>query len=267
VEQLRKWISTQSAFCSEAGRERSSKQLEVKEKKMNKTLLCLVLLALASVTVVAQTVPGVITINGGREIVALHGSQSAQHVANPEAKPASPFFTDLDSPYACGIGWTVSDGSPENVEQGPASEFVSLKSGRVHSITVAAGFSVGNNDAIVILDKECGKEGKGDLPCGKIDQTNICKGHIKHMPNFGTNCTKTETIKCGSRATLKKGQHAWVYLQTGPTGTSADNSLLAWNQATGSHSMGDFLFLSDTGGVDTWQTPEVINTLGAFSVQ
>jgi hypothetical protein len=31
--------------------------------------------------------------------------------------------------------------------------------------------------------------------------------------------------------------------------------------------MGDFLFLSDTGGVDTWQTPEVINTLGAFSVQ
>ena len=87
------------------------------------------------------------------------------------------------------------------------------------------------------------------------------------MPNFGTNCTKTETIKCSSRATLKKGQHAWVYLQTGPTGTSADNSLLAWNQATGTHSMGDFLFLSDTGGVDTWQTPEVINTLGAFSVQ
>jgi hypothetical protein len=153
------WISTQSAFCSEFGSKRFSKQLEVKEKKMNKTLLCLALLALASVTAVAQTVPGVITINGGREIVALHSSQSAANVANPEAKPASHFFTDLDSPYACGIGWTVSDGSPENAEQGPASEFVSLKSGRVHSITVAAGFSAGNNDAIVILDKECGKEG------------------------------------------------------------------------------------------------------------
>ncbi len=232
---------------------------------MNKTLLCLALLVLASVTVVAQTVPGVIIINGGREIVALHSSQSAANVANPEAKPASHFFTDLDSPYVCGIGWTVSDGSPEDVEQGPASEFVSLKSGRVHSITVAAGFSVGNNDAIVILDKGCGKEGKGH-PCGKIDQANICKGHIKHMPNFGTNCTKTETIKCGSRATLKKGQHAWVYLQTGPTGTSTDNSILSWNQATGTHSMGDFLFLSDTGGVDTWGT-EGTNTLGAFSVQ
>ena len=80
---------------------------------MNKTLFCLALLVLAGVTVAAQTVPGVITINGGREIVALHSTQSAAHVANPESKPASPFFTDLDSPYAWGIGWTVSDGSPE----------------------------------------------------------------------------------------------------------------------------------------------------------
>ena len=232
---------------------------------MNKTLLCLALLVLASATVVAQTVPGVITINGGRQTVALHSSESAANVANPDAKPASPFFTDLDSPYNCSVGWTVSDGSPINQEQGPASEFVSLKSGRVHSLTVEAGFSAGIHTAIGILDKGCGKEGQGH-PCGKIDQTNICKAHIKHMPNFGTNCTKIETIKCGSRATLKKGQHAWVYLQTGPTGTSTDNTALAWYQATGTHSVGDFLFLSDTGGVDTWGT-EGTNTLGAFSVQ
>jgi len=59
---------------------------------MNKTLLCLALLAPASVTVVAQTVPGVITINGGRQTVALHSSQSAANVANPEAKPANPIL-------------------------------------------------------------------------------------------------------------------------------------------------------------------------------
>jgi hypothetical protein len=231
---------------------------------MKKTLFCLALLALASVTVVAQTVPGVITINGGRQTVAL-GAQSTAHVANPQ--PASPFFTDLDAPYNCSTGWTVSDGSPINAENGPASEFVSLKSGRVNSITVAVGFVTGNNTATVILDKECGREGNGDLPCGTIDKTNICKGTITNMPPFGQNCTQTETIKCGRNARLKKGQHAWVYIQTGPTGTSADNSWLAWNWATGSHSIGDLLPLTDVGGTDSWGTEQPNSNLGAFSVQ
>jgi hypothetical protein len=72
---------------------RDFQKLEVKEKKINKTLFCLALLVLAGVTVAAQTVPGVITINGGREIVALHSTQSAAHVANPEGvQTGKPFL-------------------------------------------------------------------------------------------------------------------------------------------------------------------------------
>jgi hypothetical protein len=53
------------------------------------------------------------------------------------------------------------------------NKIVSLRSGITMAIRVGVSLGVGSNDAIVILDNDC-----GGIPCGIIDKTNLCKGTI-----------------------------------------------------------------------------------------
>lgn len=193
----------------------------MKNTVLARTLLCLTVLALAGVTAVAQdSSTGVITINGGRTTVAMR--PQSQPAAQPYVpSPGKPFYNDLttgSSPYNCKIGYTVSDGSPINSENTPASRFMSGKSGTSSSITIAVGLTAGTNFARVTLDKDC-----AGVPCGTVDKTHICRGNIKNMPNFGSSCTTVEKLNC--KAKLTKGNLYWVYVE------SAANSADAWNLA------------------------------------
>lgn len=220
------------------------------KKAFARAILCVIVLALASVTLLAQTVPGVVTINGGKNTVALHVSK--QPATKKFFEPAGkPFYTDFvsgSSPYQCNVGYTVSDGAPINTEFTPASQFTSAKSGTTASIKVAVGFVTGTNGAIVILDKDC----KG-MPCGTVDKTHLCTAKISKLPTFGQSCTQVERLKCVTK--LAKGKNYWVYVQT------PANTWDAWNlanTATGNtaESTNDGTWALGSGG-----------SLGAFSVQ
>jgi hypothetical protein len=216
-----------------------------RRKSMKRMLLCAALLALASVTLVAQTVPGVVPINGGRETVALHSQQSTKPWIAPAAKP---FYSNLTSAYQCGVGQTLSDGSPVNTEFTQGGGFKSAKTGTTKSITVAIGFVTGTNAATVTLSKDC----KG-VPCSSPDgKPALCTGHIKNLPPFGTMCTVTTTFKC--KASLTKGKSYWLNAQT------LANSWDAWNW-NGAGATGGSLSQDD----GAWSTNG--GTQGAFSVQ
>jgi len=212
---------------------------------MKRMLLCAALLSLASVTLVAQTVPGVIPINGGRETVALHSQQSTTSWKAPAGKP---FYSNLTSAYQCGVGETLSDGSPVNQEWTQGNVFKSAKTGTTKTITVAIGFVTGTNAAIVTLDKDC--SGK---PCGKGDgKPALCTGNISNLPTFGQSCTVTTTFKC--KANLKKGKSYWLYAQT------QANSWDAWNWNGAGATTRAY-----TNDDATWTVDS--STQGAYSVQ
>jgi len=223
---------------------------------MRTTLLCLALLALVSVTMVAQTVPGTITINGGTGTVSLNApSKPATHGAAPRCSKTAFENTFSSTPYICNTGYTVSDGSPINTEYSPASEFKSKKSGLLSYITVAVGFVTGTNGAKVTLTKECGKEGS-DKPCGIDGKGGLCTATIKNLPNFGSSCTVTETFKCPGKKKLTKGKDYYVYVE------SLDNSWLAWNLSDAANNAGGVI----EGTNDVWGTESDPAQRAAFCV-
>jgi hypothetical protein len=216
-----------------------------------RTLLCLAVLALAGGTALAQdSSTGVITINGGRTTVAMR-PQSEPEAPLYIPSPGIPFYNDFtpgSSPYICSIGYTVSDGSPINVEQTPASQFMSRKTGTSSSITIAVGLSAGTNVDRVTLDKDC-----AGVPCGTVDKTHLCRGTIRNMPSFGTHCTTVEHLQC--TANLTKGNLYWVYVE------SSANSASAWNLAN--TAVGPTGLSTDDGA---W-TISSGRSLGAFAVR
>lgn len=177
------------------------------EMKMIRAILCAAVLASASVTLSAQTVPGFVTINGGKNTVALHvspPSETSTHVK----PPLVPFYSDFatgNTPYNCGQSYTVSElGSSVGAEVTPAAQFVPVRTGASASIKVAVGWLAGLDSAWVVLDNDC-----GGAPCG-VDSENLCHGNITNMPKFSTSCTAVETINC--KAQIVKGWKYWVYV-------------------------------------------------------
>jgi hypothetical protein len=204
---------------------------------MKKALtICSVLLVLASLAAFAEDNRGAVTINGGRNTVATRGHVQHTRIINPAVNP---FYDNIGTGgYNCCSGWTVSDGSPIGTEYTPANNFVSLKSGVVHSVSVGYGFVTGTNGGKVTLDKDC-----SGIPCGTIDKTNICRGSVSNLPTFGGSSSQVVTIKCKGKKKLKKGSTYWVYVET------PDNTWNAWNLSN-SASL-DFV----EGTNDVWGTP------------
>jgi hypothetical protein len=214
-----------------------------------KTLtICLALLALSFAAFAEDGASkGIITINGGKMTVAMHGSQ--QHNRAIKA-PANPFYNNIGSGYDSGEGWTISDGSPINTEYTLAGQITSLKSGTTKALVVGLGFVEGTNGAIIDMDKDC-----SNSPCGNPDGSkHICQAKLSGLPTFGSTGTTTVSGKC--KAKLKKGGLYWVYIQADA------NSWLAWNlNATGA-----------TGGQiegtnDVWGTYQSGATEGALEIK
>jgi hypothetical protein len=221
-----------------------------KKTAATRVLLCLAVLMFVGVTALAQDSKSTtITINGGRTTVSMKApSKMVNHAIKP---PASPFYDNIGSTgYQAGTGWTVSDGAPIGTEYTPGNQIVSLKSGRVHKISVGVGFVTGTNGGKVVLDKDC-----AGIPCGTIDKTHMCKGNISNLYVFGQSSTQTESIKCGKTVKLKKGKPYWVYIQ------SLDNSWLAWNFSTSA--LGGLIEGTD----DVWGAPSSGQPVGALTIK
>lgn len=223
------------------------------EMKLVRAILCVAVLASASATLLAQTVPGVVTINGGKNTVALHGSSSA---TNQDAGPdLAPFFSDFQTgadPYNCDSGWTASEaGSPVGSELTPASQFVSARTGATSVITVAVSWVAGANGARVTLDSDC-----AGVPCG-VDSRYLCRGNITHLPTFGSSCTQVEKLKC--RTQLARGRKYWVYVEAP---MPPNNTWDVWNLAN--VAVGNVAISTNDLG---WALEPPNSPLGAFSVQ
>jgi hypothetical protein len=209
-----------------------------------RALLCLAVLTLVGVTALAEdNSKSTITINGGKSTVFM-GAPSQRAAVKPCTK--GKFYDNI-----CGgsvtnsSGWTVSNGSPINTEYTPANQIIALKSGTTTKVGVTVGFVTGTNGAKVILDKDC-----NNIPCGKIDKTNLCAGKITNLFNFGSQYT-VETFKCAAK--LTKGKAYWVYVR------SDANSWLAWNTSAA------------TGGLiegtnDVWGSYESGASVGGLAI-
>jgi hypothetical protein len=219
----------------------------VKNSVLARTLLGLAVLTLIGVTALAEDSKSTITINGGRTTVIM---KAPAHLVNPPLKPTPhPFYDNIGTAgYTEGVGYTVSDGSPIDTEYTPGMGIVSLKSGTTKKISVGLGFVTGTNGAIVVLDKDC----KG-IPCGKIDQTNLCKGKVKNLPTFGSTSTTVVSFKCA--VPLKKGKTYWVYVE------SLSNSWLAWNLSLSA--LGEVI----EGTNDVWGTPSSGASVSALTIK
>lgn len=222
----------------------------MRETMFVRSLLGLAVLTLLAATALAQDNKSVITINGGKTVVMM---KAPSPVVNHKNKPpclAAGFYDNYQPAgctYQAGIGWTISDGAPLNIEYTPANQIVSLKTGFTKLIKVGVTFVAGQDAAIVILDKDC-----NGGPCGIIDKTYLCRGLIKGMPNFGTTNTILETIKCGAQ--LVKHRPYWVYIQSFP------DSDLAWNYSN--LALGGFV----EGTNDVWGGPLNAQPVGALQI-
>ena len=215
-----------------------------------RTLLGLAVLMLVGATALAQDNNSIITINGGTTAVMMKApSLVVNHKNKPPCLAAG--FYDNYQPAGCsyrtGIGWEASDGLVGFPEATPGNKIVSLKSGITMAIRVGVSLGVGSNDAIVILDNDC-----GGIPCGIIDKTNICKGTIQGLPKFGKSNVVMESFRCVAQ--LVKGKAYWVYIQ------SLANSQVVWNFSQGA--VGGFVY----GNNDVWQPPVSGQPVGALQI-
>jgi len=218
---------------------------------VKKTLLvCLALLVFASLSATAQDSGSrTITINGGKNSVYMGTIQPPQGV-----KPivCVGFHDNIcGHGYVAKIGWTVSDGSPNNFEWSPANQFKSKKSGTTKKITVGLGFIQGTDSTLIELIEDCDNK-----PCTNPDglpkSKQLCHGTVKNMPAFGTTGTTVVSFKCVAK--LTKGKNYWVLMQ------SPANSWLAWN--TSDAELGHGYFGENDKWVDAGTQP-----MGALTIQ
>lgn len=217
-------------------------------KTVTRLSLCLVL-ALACATALAATKEGIVTINGGKQTVAMQHNSNFNPVVrrDPALKTIySNLGTGTDVYYCC-EGWTLA-GSTSAVgeEVWIATPFTPTKKATLKQIDVGIGWVEGTNQITISLDADA-----SGIP-GKT----IHSWSVKNMPTFGSSYTTLDTVK--SRKGIKVGKKQyWVAATT----SSADADLWgAWN-FTYNFATGTFAYQINGGG---WLTEN--SDLGAMDV-
>ncbi len=211
-------------------------------------VLCLAVLAF-SVTALAATKEGTVTINGGKQTVVMNGQRVFHPAAHRSAKLKT-IYSNLGTGtngYYCCEGWTIS-GSTGDVggEYWIAMPFTPKKNSHVKQLDLGIGYVAGTNELVVTLLSDT-----GGLP-GKT----LHKWHYKNMPTFGDCCT-LDTIKYSKGIAVKKGKQYWISATT----DSTDPDLWgAWN-FTYNFVTGPFAAQAGGGG---WQADN--SDLGAYDV-
>ncbi|HWY59455.1 MAG TPA: choice-of-anchor R domain-containing protein [Terriglobales bacterium] len=217
-----------------------------------RSLLCLAILALASVAAFAgqSTKDGVIIINGGKEAVATH-VQTPFHATNPNSTKLKTIYSNLGtgtSVYNPGSGWTVCGPNSGICTQWVAIPFTPKARALVTKISAAVGWFTGTKEVVISLNQDSGgKPGKA-----------IHKWHFKNMETFGQ-CCNLDTVKSKTGLAVRKGKQYWVVASTDTT--DADIGA-AWN-FTFNNAQGTYAWSTDLG--TTWNTATgSLSALGVF---
>jgi hypothetical protein len=217
-----------------------------------RSLLCLAVLALASVTAFAgqHTTEGVIIINGGKEAVSTH-TQTPSHPVDPNPTKLKTIYSNLGTGtnvYNKGAGWTVCGPASGICTQWVAMPFTPKARATVTKIESAVGWFSGTMEVVISLNADSnGKPGKA-----------IHTWHVKKMEAFGTCCT-LDITRSKKGLPVKKGKQYWVVASTDTT--DADLGA-AWN-FTWNNAQGLYAWSTDLGV--TWNTATgAISALGVF---
>ncbi len=215
-------------------------------------MLCVAVLAFVSVTALAATKDGVITINGGKQTVMMNG----QHNFHPAAqRPArlKTIYSNLGSSstdvYYPDEGWTVSGSSSTvDAEYWIAMPFTPTTNAKVQQIDVAVGYLGGTNQTFTIT---LANDRRG-LP-GKAIQSWF---YHKGMFDFG-DCCALETVKEPKGLAVKAHKKYWIEVTT----NSKDADLWGAWLFTYNYAEGTFAYNLNDGG---WETED--SYLTAFDV-
>ncbi len=191
---------------------------------MNRTLerviVGLGLLVLASVAAFTVTRNGVIVSDDGRTVMVKARGRQAVATDQSDATLVK-IYDNLGTAYPKGVYWccegaTISGpDSPGNVEWWDGVAFTPKSNHTVTKIELALGYLGGTNEVIVSLDSDA----------DGVPGTPIKTWKVKNLPNGGTCCTLAAvTDKSGVAVTA--GVQYWI---TVTTNSSDKDAFLFWN--------------------------------------
>jgi len=175
----------------------------------NKTLMTLIVLALACVTAFAASRDGVAVSKDGRTTIATRHAQAVTRI-----EPADPalvkIFDNIGTAYPKGSYWccegytitgpTALSGFPEYWEAGA---FTPTADHTITQVEVAVGFVEGVNGLVLGVYNDA----------SGVPGTAIKTWSLSGLPTFGSCCT-VETKKDKAGIPVKKGTQYWIVLKT-----------------------------------------------------
>lgn len=216
-----------------------------------KIVACLAVLTLLGITALAGgSRSGFVTINGGRQTVALAGQSRIYIPPAPDEAPMSKIFSNLGpagNVYQCCIGWTISAvGSIVGQQNWIAEGFTPAADATVFKVKVAVGYVTGTNGVTIALAQDA----------GGIPGTILRKWNKTGLPTFGTCCTLIAG-KDVNGIPVSGGTQYWLVVKT--SGKTPDT----WDAFNFSNS-GLGPLANNTG--NGWQNLGDGNSQGAFAV-
>jgi hypothetical protein len=205
-------------------------------------LFCLVLLTLASLSAITAIRNGFITINGGREIVALQMSGGHLTPAQDDAKLQTIAGNlNIHHPYGlyfCCFGWTASGPNGGNKQMiWLAVPFTPSANATVKKVEAAMGYIGGTNEVVLSVNSD-----NSGLPGAAI-----ATFHIKNVPVLGA-CCKLATGTSAAGIPVTQGTQYWLVV------------------STDSHDA-DFFGVWDWSTTDMRSYPSAINPDGTWRIQ
>jgi hypothetical protein len=212
-------------------------------------VLCLAVLALASVTALAADKSGISTSKDGRQTYSAKVSGYIPGML-PDAGLKVIYNNISTYPlgrYWCCSGWTISaSGSIIGAQFADAMPFTPTSNAHVTKIVVGVGYVTGTNGVTVSLNDD--NNGLPGDPIASFDLSNL--------PTFGT-CCVLEIQNYSPGTAVTKGTQYWIVVTTGP---NTPDTWDAWNQNDTNETSQTFAF-QDNG---VWSITSGI--LGSFAV-
>jgi hypothetical protein len=194
----------------------------IKKAPVNRVLLCLAVMTLVGVTALALgSKQGFITINGGRQTVALRGP-SKFFTPPPVVEPGlTTIYSNLGTGtgvYNCCTGWTISaTGSVIGAQNWVANGFTPSANVTATQVQAGVGYVTGTNGVTLALAADSSGVPGTILHTWRVDKTTL--------PTFGTCCMLVHgNDKAGIKLTANT--QYWVIVRTS---TSTPDTWDAWN--------------------------------------
>jgi hypothetical protein len=223
----------------------------MKRSVISSMLLCVVVLMVGPGTLAAQDAEGVVRINGGSMIIALHANP--QQIEQSAADPASlvPIYSDLGTGtnvYLSGIGWSVTGPQVSGGKVDTATPFTPKRNFNLVLIKVAVLTVSGTNGVRLSLNRD-----NNGAPGTALKTWNLV-----NLPPF-PGCCKLDPARLTTTIRVNKGVQYWVVASTSKT---MQNSSDSWNM----NSRNIFGTVGQRFNNGSWQVTKGSALLPAFSV-